>query len=562
METVRLKDMNTLLEPRLIRAWAIVLIIVGMILQCSFIFVKREALAHRPFEEDTFFHMAVTRNMAMGRGITIDGVERTSGAQPGNFMYVLAHLAAHFDKWQALRWARLLDVITSVGSAVCLYWIVRRLLRRESVEKAAAYALLAAGLWLSSFQVFRTNLNGYETGLAAWILLACTGLYLKVWQDGGDKASGYFRDILLGVLFGLAVLTRVDHGFLAASAAVFFLGFGLEPFPKKLIRVAIWSAVAGLITTPWWIFNYQVGGAIMPISGKASAFQMTFHGYWPSVIHCFLRTAESILTIITLSFHSPYGWGENLPWIFFLIVLTMSLTIYFKRTRPLATLQFAPMDLRPLMFLLAFSLILIFYYVFAHGSWWFMKRYTHPIRAAAYIFSAFFVAGLSLAFKKQPGLRPAVVFSGILGAHVLLSIALTASTYNKTDSNQFMKVVSYLGEHCQDGRIGAYQSGTLGYFLDNVVNLDGKNNAHALQAVTTRKSLDYIQSQNLKYIADWPSIISSYCNYDEFLKYYEPIATVGAHEIYRLRNTTSTSVVPDPIADSEDSAHLKEEHTL
>jgi hypothetical protein len=526
--------MNVPLEIRYVRLWALILIIGGLIVQSSVIFVKREALAHRPFEEDTFFHMTVTRNMAMGKGITIDGVKPTSGAQPGNFIYVLAHLAARFDKWQALRWARLLDFLASIGAAGCLYLIVCRLLYKESHEKAAAYALLTAGIWLSSFQVFRVNLNGFETGLAALLLLTCTAVYLQLWPAGPSGARGFWIDVALGVLFGLSVLTRIDHGFLALSAALCYLRLAPEPLKRKCSRVFTWTLVAGIITAPWWIFCYRVGGSIMPTSGKASAFQMTFHGYWQSVGKCAWRTLESILAIPTLSF--PVPSGEGLLWVFFLLGFVAALTWYFCRTKPFVALGIAPFDLRPLAFLALFGSLLMVYYIFFHGSWWFMKRYTHPIRTSAYIFSAFYVGWLAFFFEKRRWLKPLWVFSGILAGHLLIAIALTVKTYNNTDSNQFVEVASYLETHCQDGKIGAFQSGTLGYFLDNVVNLDGKNNTDALKAVTTGKVIDYMLSQNLKYIADWPSLIALYCNYDEFLRHFEPVASIGAHEIYRLRS--------------------------
>jgi hypothetical protein len=526
--------MNVSLDIRWVRWWALILIFAGIIVQSSAILVKREALAHSPFEEDTFFHMAVTRNMAMGKGITIDGVERTSGAQPGNFVYALAHLAARFDKWQALRWARLLDLLASIGAAGCLYLIVRQLLHREPKEKAMAYALLTAGIWLSSFPVLRVNLNGYETGFAALMLLACTAVYLKLWPAGPTGARGFWMDVALGGLFGLTVLTRVDHGLLAVSAALCFLGLSPEPLKRKCVRVLTWTLVAGTITTPWWFFACRVGGSIMPISGTASAFQMTFHGYWWSVGQCARIGSESILAMPMLSFTSALG--DSRPWALLLIGFTAVLAWYYYITKPVAVLKINPFDLRPLAFLALFGLLLMAYYVFFHGSWWFMKRYTHPIRASVYIFAGLYVGWLAFCFEKRRRVKPVWVFSGILAGHLLMTIALTIKTYNETESNDFMKKAAYLQAHCQDGKIGAFQSGTLGYFLDNVVNLDGKNNARALTAVTTGKVIDYMRAQNLKYITDWPSLIRLYCNYDEFLRHYEPIAKIGVHQIYRLRS--------------------------
>jgi hypothetical protein len=191
------------------------------------------------------------------------------------------------------------------------------------------------------------------------------------------------------------------------------------------------------------------------------------------------------------------------------------------------------------------------YYVFFHGSWWFMKRYTHPIRASVYIFSALYVGWLAFFFERWRWLKPIWVFSGILAGHLLITVALTMENYNETRSNDFMATAAYLQTRCQDGKIGAFQSGTLGYFLDNVVNLDGKNNTHALTAVTTGKVIEYMQAQNLKYITDWPSLIRCYCNYDEFLQDYEPIAKIGVHQVYRLRRSppnleTEASSAPGP----------------
>jgi hypothetical protein len=522
---------------RCIRGWAFFLIITGIAAQTSFIFVNRDALAHRPFEEDTFFHMAVTRNMAMGKGITIDGIEPTSGAQPGNFLYVLAHLAAHGDKWEALRWARALNVLESILAACLLYTIVRMILSRESRDISFSYAALTAGLWLSSFQVFRTNLNGYETALAAVVLLACTAVYLRVWRAPPLKQKGIGIDFVLGVLFGLAVLTRVDHGFLAASAAVSFLIFAPEPVALRWRRVVIWASVAALITTPWWVFNYRLSGSIMPISGKASSFQMVIHGYGMSVRNCLLRTTEAVLSINTLGFYSPYSWGENLIWISILCIFTILLLILFRRWKPLAELRLGRIELRPFYFLAAFSVILCTYYVFAHGSWWFMKRYIHPIRTSAYIFSAFFVLALSGLLRGLTRVSPQLALSVVAGTQLLICVGSTVAIYNKTDSNNMMQVIPFLAEHCQDGRIGAFQSGSFGYFLDNVVNLDGKNNAAALHAVTNRTVVEYMLEKDLKYVTDWPQHIAAYCDFKQFQSYYEPIGTVGSSTIYQRRST-------------------------
>ena len=90
-------------------------------------------------------------------------------------------------------------------------------------ELACFFRAKRAGLWLSSFQVFRIGLNGYETALAAVVLLGATALYLSIWQNQPRGPRGAGADLALGTLFGLGVLTRVDLGFLAVCAALWFL---------------------------------------------------------------------------------------------------------------------------------------------------------------------------------------------------------------------------------------------------------------------------------------------------------------------------------------------------
>ena len=52
-------------------------------------------------------------------------------------------------------------------------------------------------------------------------------------------------------------------------------------------------------------------------------------------------------------------------------------------------------------------------------------------------------------------------------------------------------------------RIGMEQSGTSGFIASNIVNLDGKVNFKALQAIQKGDIGAYIESEKLDYIADW-----------------------------------------------------------
>jgi hypothetical protein len=59
--------------------------------------------------------------------------------------------------------------------------------------------------------------------------------------------------------------------------------------------------------------------------------------------------------------------------------------------------------------------------------------------------------------------------------------------------------------------IGAFQSGTLSYFLPQTcINLDGVVNADALRALQADQTRTYIAEQGIEYIVDWPVNIELY----------------------------------------------------
>ena len=52
--------------------------------------------------------------------------------------------------------------------------------------------------------------------------------------------------------------------------------------------------------------------------------------------------------------------------------------------------------------------------------------------------------------------------------------------------------------------VGAPQTGTLGFFHDRTINLDGKVNPYALRAILEKGNvLEYVRNSEIDYIADW-----------------------------------------------------------
>ena len=514
---------------------SIVLIAVGTLMQASYIFAPAGSLPHRPFEEDTFFHLSVCRNLAAGKGLTIDGVTPTSGAQPGTLVYTLAYLLAD-DPWSlgSLRVVRALGFIGSLLSTLAIFVCALALLKGDKNNRFAL-AMLSCALWTVSYQAFRTNLNGYETVFAASALLLSVAAY--IWTATATH-SNWKRDAIFGISLAIAIYARIDLGLWALCAALGYLFLSLRPFKQRLVSVCAWAITATIFTSPFWYHNLAVGGSVMPISGRASAFQMSFHGFWTSIGSCLVHGFNSLGEIGYLSLYLPYSINGNAigaaAAVLGLSIIAAAL-IFYRPVRGYLAHCVPPNVAVPI---LAFACVLFAYYVFAHGSWWFMRRYVHPERALFFTISGVYLCSLAFFISRCAPLQWLRKYSIlIVGALIaVVSIGQFLSTWGDITSNQMYAPSKWINENIEtSSKIGAFQSGTMGYFCANVVNLDGKNNPDALRAMTTGKGLEFIKSQNIKFVVDWPSQIAKYVNFERFCEEFKPIATVGAFTIYQRK---------------------------
>jgi hypothetical protein len=77
---------------------------------------------------------------------------------------------------------------------------------------------------------------------------------------------------------------------------------------------------------------------------------------------------------------------------------------------------------------------------------------------------------------------------------------------DRDNCSGYYKVALWMKDHVKKGeKIGSYQSGALGYFLEDntVINLDGVVNPDAFRALKNNNSLGYIKSENITFLTDW-----------------------------------------------------------
>jgi hypothetical protein len=70
-------------------------------------------------------------------------------------------------------------------------------------------------------------------------------------------------------------------------------------------------------------------------------------------------------------------------------------------------------------------------------------------------------------------------------------------------------------------RIGAFQTGALGYYVDNVINLDGKVNNNALESYKHKSLEQYIDSMKIEVLVDWKEIFIEMLDQQYLEKYWQ-----------------------------------------
>jgi hypothetical protein len=215
-------------------------------------------------QDDSYFYMQVASNIARGNGSTFLGITPTNGYHPLWMLgAVIAVLLAAGSKALALHVVVAVQIELAVVAAVLL----DRLLRAMRFEfRLASIAVLLTYL-------LGTSMYGSEAHLNAVMLTA--GL-LSLWRSLGDhRLPKWFTT---GVLFGLAVLARLDNVFMvAALCALGVLHDAKGDF--RVISKRAGAALAGgiLVLAPYLAYNMLQFGHLMPISGAIKTVVPVFN---------------------------------------------------------------------------------------------------------------------------------------------------------------------------------------------------------------------------------------------------------------------------------------------
>lgn len=474
--------------------------------------------------DDSFYDFQIARHIARGDGPTFDGTHLTNGFQPLYVaMLVPFYWIAGSSDTLPVHAALVLSALLCVATAYLLYRILAR-----RVSEAAAIA--AAGAWSFAPIVMRQTANGLETTLAVFTLAATVFYYLERIRPG--SRAGRRGMIAMGLLAGACVLARADLGFLVLAMGLDYLLVrrARRAGPAWRGEFALAGATCALVCLPWMIYGVMAVGSPFPESGRATRFlalayapffnlgseSMMVEGPTASFVAThFLRSVETMK--VTPAFHPLFRAvkkvglrfdaahpAEIAADVLGALLLAGFIVWWWRRRRGGAGKECREFD-----FLLGFAAMMVAAYsTFVFGVFFFL-RYYYPVYFVGMIF-----AGLALddamrfvQSRSAPIRRLALAGTGAYAAG-LLFMGYT-SGFRTTPVYRFYDAARWIRTHTDSSEtIGVFQSGAIGYLSGRrVINLDGKVNHEARQALRERRLDSYVETAGIDLVMDNAAVI-------------------------------------------------------
>ena len=448
--------------------------------------------------EDGYLMLTVARNMAVGNGMTVsNGLIETNGIQPlMTFIFSAIFYVASGDKVAGLAGVHLVHTVIAL---VCVFAIrsfsVLSLLPRDNLRIIHWSVPL---LWFLGPLILRHSMNGLETSLYTLFVLLVMLVFHKVISTPHEKSIG--RDLLLGTVCGLAVLARNDAVFLVFSIFSVWAIWEFSVERSSLVSTCLRLTPPGLLSiavaSPWLVNNYVRFGSIVPISGTAQSIDASFGENLPLIPSKLFESAFPMIPI-----------PSQFELVGIVSITALAATLFVLWILLWRTFSYGDPTVRAVVLAyFLFGLLLSAYYALFFGAGHFLSRYLAPLTPLLILASvaASVEVGRFLFPRRMYDLSFAYIFGGFSLSLALLVRALLPGVTQQGHE----QVVSWVSDNVpEEAWVGAIQTGTLGYWHDRTVNLDGKVNPKALEAKQRDGHvLGYVVDSEIDYLVDWVGI--------------------------------------------------------
>jgi hypothetical protein len=480
--------------------------------------------------DDSFYAFQIARNIAAGNGMTFDGIHPTTGFQPLYvFLLVPVFMAAGGNSSLAIHIALSMLALFTGMTFYALYRISRRYV-------GFAASIIAASIWAFSPIVVRQTANGLETAMALFMIASSVWYYLaRVRPEVRPPAS---RFLILGLLLGVCVVSRIDGVFLAlVLMADYLVLLRRRRAPARhLAGTALIPVGVAVLYGPWVVFNIIESGTILQDSGTATRFlSLAYASYFhygseslgargPDIpfmlmhlehavsslkvippVQVFFRAMEKIDAM--LGSGSVFRTAGNLAG--FLVMLAAGIGIYGWRRDAVKTRR------SETFFMLVYSgVLMLAYSLYIFGAFFFL-RYFFPVYFTACLYLAFFLQdGFDRITAGSIALRR-MAYSAAAVYLCLFAIFAYSQAFRSFPIYPYYDIAEWVEEHTRkDEEIGVFQCGTIGYLCDRrIVNLDGKVNRDALRALKSGKLTDYLREEGIDLVVDHSKVIELFLGF-------------------------------------------------
>ena len=451
--------------------------------------------------EDGYLMLTAARNLALGKGLsTADGLLPTNGVQPlATFLSAGFFRMVDGDRESGVRSLVFAYTLIAVLAAFLLYLLTEQILRGWPHRRSAA--LLAAAVWLSSPVTYHHTVNMLETGLYC-ALVICSMLLFTRWH-GFEGAWPVYRCLLFGAVLGLTFLARNDAVFLMLAVGTAHLASsrrGAVGVARRLWEGCLFGSVSVALALPWLLYNASRFGSVVPISGHAYLERGDLGAKLkPTTVALF----EHFTLVNSFHWSGVQHWG---PFIGLcavgavagcaVAVLAWRRLVAGNRSGTLSSVAIA----------LFAGGLLVFYLAFFDAPH-FIRRYLMPLSP---FFAVLWGTVAVAAWQRVRGSRFRLALplvSVLLLAWFYIGSGLADPRPWRKESVFYHELVWIRKNLTPDQWVGAFQSGTVGFFHDRTINLDGKVNQDALLAIQAGTHHQYVAESPVAYLLDWESLM-------------------------------------------------------
>ena len=430
--------------------------------------------------EDGYFMLTMGRNVALGHGLSVAGGEMpTNGTQPlTTFVWALGYLLVGPEREPGVVLAQVLQIVAAAWCAFGIYRLGRRVWGDASWK-----AWLASAVWFASPVVMPHTMNCLETGFYACVATWIAWLFLHEEHEWSVR-----RVIGFGFALGVCFWIRNDAAFLILAICLVDLWRGRR---ERLPRILAYGTISVLVASPWLIFNYTQFGHLMPVSGRAEA--LTGH---LNIAGVPIVLAEYLMAFVAI----PHSISEHPAVVGIASAGVVVTALWLWRARE----RFDATQRRFVGMAAIYVVGLSGFYGLYFGAAWFLPRYFAPTSPLLVLATVAGFAAVWAKLEARATLRPKLAVLAALGVSAIVTL-LAWRQWAQGDRHAHFQVVAWVDEHVgEDEWVGAIQTGTLGFFHDRTVNLDGKVNIAAYEALVAGREGEYVvEDTEIRYLADW-----------------------------------------------------------